>query len=247
MRDNNTYIVYEKIRDNSPRIKQFISIFKDNYINAKGSETLKKIFNVERAVFDYSKPVELIHDLMIMANVGKEDIILDSFAGSGTTGHAVLDLNKNDDGNRKFILVELEKDVVKEITTERLKRAIKLFDYDGGFEYCELTKPLFDQEGQIDKECDFNQLANYIYFTETQTNVELKAIKGNKIGEYNGIYYYLLFKAKNKNILNHGFLESLKKDGTPKIVYADQCMVDDDILEQYNIIFKQIPYEVRVY
>lgn len=247
MRDNNTYIVYEKIRDNSPRIKQFISIFKDNYINAKGSETLKKIFNVERAVFDYSKPVELIHDLMIMANVGKEDIILDSFAGSGTTGHAVLDLNKNDDGNRKFILVELEKDVVKEITTERLKRAIKLFDYDGGFEYCELTKPLFDQEGQIDKECDFNQLANYIYFTETQTNVDLKAIKGNKIGEYNGIYYYLLFKAKNKNILNHGFLESLKKDGTPKIVYADQCMVDDDILEQYNIIFKQIPYEVRVY
>jgi len=107
-RDDGTYIVYEKIRDGSTRIKQFISIFKDNYINAKGSERLKKLFNTERAIFDYSKPVELILDLMIMANLEKDAIVLDSFAGSGTTAHAVMELNREDKGNRKFILIEME-------------------------------------------------------------------------------------------------------------------------------------------
>ncbi|GAI81232.1 unnamed protein product, partial [marine sediment metagenome] len=95
-----------------------------------------------------------------------DDIILDSFAGSGTTGYAVLDLNKIDGKKRKFILIEME-DYAKDITAERVKRAIKKYDYNDGFEFCELDKPLFNEERQIEEECSFEQLATYIYFTET--------------------------------------------------------------------------------
>jgi len=246
-RKDGTYIVYEKIRDNSPKIKQFISIFKDNYINAKGSERLKKLFNTQRAIFDYSKPVELILDLMIMANLDKDSIILDSFAGSGTTGNAVMELNRGDKGNRKFILIEMEDDVAKKITAERIKRAIKQEGYKEGFEYCELDKPLFNEEGQIEETCNFNQFATYIYFTETQTNIDKKQISGNFIGEYSETDYYLIYKEKLKNVLNKSFLNKIKKNKNKKVIYADKCLIDEDILKEYNIQFKQIPYEVKVY
>lgn len=106
-RDDGTYIVYEKIRDDSPKIKQFTTLFKDEYINAKGTEEIKRLFESERAVFDYSKPINLIYDLMLMSNVNDGDIVLDFFSGSATTAHAVMQLNAEDGGNRKFIMVQL--------------------------------------------------------------------------------------------------------------------------------------------
>ena len=106
-REDGTYIVYEKIRDDSPKIKQFTTWFSEKYINAKGTEQLKTLFNTERAIFDYSKPTVLIEDLLIMATENDEDIILDFFSGSATTAHAVMNLNAEDGGNRKFIMVQL--------------------------------------------------------------------------------------------------------------------------------------------
>ncbi|MDD2505181.1 MAG: site-specific DNA-methyltransferase [Bacilli bacterium] len=103
-RDNGTYIVYEKIRDDSEKIKQFTTMFKDKYLNAKGGEALKKIFKTSMSIFDYAKPVELIKDLIVMSNCDDDAVILDFFAGSGTTGQAVLELNNDDGGNRTFIL-----------------------------------------------------------------------------------------------------------------------------------------------
>ncbi len=141
----------------------------------------------------------------------------------------------------------MEESVAKDITAQRVKRAVSSEQYNDGFEYCELGKPLFDEEGQIDEECDFKQLANYIYFTETQTNIDLKAIKDNYIGSFNETQYYLLFREKGENILDKSFLKTFKKDGTIKVVYADKCILDDHVLDEYNIIFKQIPYEIRVY
>ena len=246
-RENRTYIVYEKLRDDSPRIKQFISIFKDNYINAKGSEMLKKLFGSQRAIFDYSKPVELISDLLVLANTSKDAIILDSFAGSGTTGHAVMEINKIDKGHRKFILIEMEDEVVNKITAKRLKNAIKLNNYKETFDYCELDSPLFDESGKINEACSFNQLATYVYFTETHTNINKKIINKNYLGEKGGTEYYLLFKSKGNNILNRSFFRTLKNSENKKVIYADKCLIDNDILEKHNIIFKQIPYEVKVY
>lgn len=95
----------------------------------------KKEFNTERATesfvdlgftkndFPRTKPVGLIKAILEIAT-DKDSLVLDSFAGSGTTGHAVLDLNREDGGNRRFILVEMEDAIAREVTAERLRRVI---------------------------------------------------------------------------------------------------------------------------
>ena len=210
-----------------------------------GTKELKELFSGEK-IFAYPKPIYLVKKV-IQSATNSEDIILDSFAGSGTTGHAVLDLNKEDGRNRKFILVELEDKVAKDITAERVKRSIKKYGYNDGFEYCELDKPLFDENGQINKDCTFEQLANYIYFTETNTNIDRNKVSKEFIGEHNENEYYLLFDGMGKNVLDRDFLKKLEKNGKRKVIYADKCLVDDRTLEKNKIQFKQIPYEVKVY
>lgn len=193
------------------------------------------------------KPIAFIKHLLKIASTGEEDIVLDSFAGSGSTGHAVLDLNKEDGGNRKFILVEIGDRIAKEITATRIKNAIQKNQYNDGFEYCELSKPLFDEEGQIEDTCDFDQFATYIYFTETQTNIDPAKVSANFIGEHGETEYYLIYKEKGANVLGKSFLKKLRKNDSTKVVYADKCMIDDAMLEKHNVVFKQIPYEVKVY
>ena len=128
-----------------------------------------------------------------------------------------------------------------------MKRSIEKYGYKDGFEYCELDKPLFNQDGQIEQECTFEQLATYIYFTETNTNIDRKAISGNFIGGYDETEYYLIFKEKGKNILSKEFIKKLGKDSKRKVIYADKCLIDERTLEKHRIQFKQIPYEVKVY
>ena len=217
--------------------------------NEDATAEISSLFNKEiGTTFDYPKPTSLIKYLvkMVTANSDEEVIILDSFAGSGTTGHAVLDLNKEDSGNRKFVLIEMVDEVAKNVTAERVKRAIKKYEYDAGFEYCELDEPLFDERGQINEECSYDELATYVYFTETQTNLEKKTIKKPFIGESHGTSYYLIYAGKDKNDLTRVTIEKLKLTG-PAVIYADRCLVDEDELEENGIVFKQIPYEIKVY
>ncbi|RPF68103.1 site-specific DNA-methyltransferase [Helicobacter pylori] len=139
-----------KISDSKPykieyfnRTKNISSIeFLDNkYSNDMSNKKLQSIFNVKN-IFDYSKPVELI-SFLIDQTTNEGDIILDFFAGSGTTVHAVMELNAEDKGNREFILVQIDeeikedksaydfcknvlkstKPVISDITIERVKRA----------------------------------------------------------------------------------------------------------------------------
>ena len=111
----------------------------------------------------------------------KDSVILDSFAGSGTTAHAVMAVNKEDGGNRKYILIEMENEVAKKITAERVKRSIKKHGFKDGFEFVELGKPLFNEKGQISEGCSYDELASYVYFTETQTNINKKLINSPSI------------------------------------------------------------------
>lgn len=196
--------------------------------------------------FNTPKPLKLLKRVLAIAT-DKSSLVLDSFAGSGTTGHAVLDLNKEDGGNRRFIMVEMEDGVAKDITAERMKRAIKKYKYKDGFEYCVLDKSLFNEHGQIEESCDFKQFATYIYFTETQTNIDARKISGNYIGESGETEYYLLYKGKLQNDLDKSALKIINGTDKRKVIYADRCLLDDDILAKHNIVFKQIPYEVKVY
>lgn len=251
-------IWFGKSGDNVPSVKIFLSEVQQGTVpitwwdrkfagdNQEAKQELKAIFNKENLPFETPKPVRLIKRILQIAT-NKDDIILDSFAGAGTTGHAVLSINKEDSGTRKFILVELEDEIAKKVTAERVKRAIENEKHDSGFEFCELDKPLFNEEGHIEEECSFEQLATYVYFTETNTNLDKKAIDKQCIGEYNETEFYLLFKEKGKNILNKDFLKKINKNNKKKIIYADKCLIDDKTLEKHKIQFKQIPYEVKVY
>jgi adenine-specific DNA-methyltransferase len=203
---------------------------------------LKEVFQSEKFPFDNPKPTRLIKKILQVAT-NKEDIILDSFAGSGTTAHAVLDLNKEDGGNRKFILVELEKKIAREITSERVRRVAK--DLGGGFEYMELDGPLFDERGNISPGVDFDDLAKYIYFTETHTS--MGKAKGNYLGEFGGVHYFLFFDGIGGNVLNKKSVAALSKISGPKVVYADKSLLDEATLVKYQITFKQIPYEIKIY
>ncbi len=141
-RSDGTYIVYEKIRDDSNREKQFISIFKDEYINAKGTEEIKKLFQIEKSYFDYAKPVNLVNDLILMSKVSDGDIVLDFFSGSATTAHAVMQLNAEDGGKRQFIMVQLP-----ELTDEKSEA------FKAGYKnICEIGKERIRRAGAKIKE-----------------------------------------------------------------------------------------------
>ena len=131
-RENGTYIVYEKVRGLKTKNKQFTTWFADNYINARGSESLKRIFGTMMSVFDYAKPVELVLDICFMSNC-PNGIILDFFAGSGTTMQATMQLNAEDGGHRQCILVtNNESNICEEITYERNRRVIQGYTKPNG-------------------------------------------------------------------------------------------------------------------
>lgn len=104
------------------------TIWLDSELNMDESrKVVKRIFG--KSIFDFPKPVPLVDRILEMAT-SIDSIVLDSFAGSGTTAHAVLDANKKDNGNRKFILIECE-DYVDTLTAERVRRVIKGYPFKG--------------------------------------------------------------------------------------------------------------------
>ena len=185
-------IWFGKSGNNFPRIKQFLSevkqgrkassllSYKDYGHTDEAKKDLKKIFSeMEEIPFQTPKPVKLIKNLIILGS-NDGDIILDSFAGTGTTAQAVLELNDEYNGNRKFILSELDQSISKNVTAERLKRVIVGYDVNkqngtsekveglgGGFRYCKLAEPLFDRYGNVREGVTFKQLAYHIFFSET--------------------------------------------------------------------------------
>ena len=147
-RKDGSYIVYQKIRKDKEKNKQLTSVLTE-FLNADGSEDLKNIFNTLMAIFDYAKPKNLISSL-IKNYPDDNAIILDFFAGSGTTGHSVLDLNNIDYGNRTFILCQSNETTDKtpngiayDVTSKRLKRIMTGECYDGtkDFEWIKKNKP----------------------------------------------------------------------------------------------------------
>jgi adenine-specific DNA-methyltransferase len=124
--------------------------------NSDGTKDLKTLFPEVKKVFSYPKPVKLIkHLLKIVDN--KNAIVLDFFAGSGTTAQATLDINKEDGGNRLFVLIE-QMNYVETLTVERVKRAIKHFGYNSGFVYLELLELNHIFVSRIKKESDKSKL-----------------------------------------------------------------------------------------
>jgi len=223
----------------------------DNIYTQHGTKEISCLFK-DSQTFQFAKPSELILQILKIANLDSNDIILDSFAGSGTTAQAVLKLNKEDGGNRKFILIELDPKICKKITSERVKKVTKGYSCDtqkiegtgGGFQYAVLDKKLFNSDGTINDECTFEELASYLYFRETKTILDTKKINKTLLDTHNDTQIHLMFDGIGKNNLDRKFLMNLDKN-KDKIIYADKCTLDDSTLEKQKTVFKQIPYEVK--
>lgn len=220
--------------------------------NKKASRDVKSILGVD-CKFDYPKPIEMIDRILKIASVGKEDIVLDSFAGSGTTAHAVLNMNKSDGGNRKFILVEMG-DYADTITAERVKRVINGYGEGknavegtgGNFSYYELGNPLFMQDGTINDEVDITEVRKYVWYTETN-GIEYKEDIQEKyfLGSYNDTAYYFYYEKDRVTILDYEFLTSVHKKEQAYVIYADSCALSDSDLQKWNITFKKIPRDIE--
>lgn len=217
---------------------------------------LRKIFEGKK-VFPNPKDHEVIMRL-IRYVTGPNDIILDSFAGSGSTGHAVLQLNKEDNSFRHFVLIEMLPKIAQTITSERVRRVINgisnISPLGGGFRYCELGEPLFDETGRIRENVRFADLARHVYFTATGETLPRERVgKSPLIGiTSNGVAIYLLYNGilKDKspaggNVLTSETLNFLPPHKGPKIVYAAACRLSEARRNREQIKFMQTPYSIK--
>lgn len=133
----------------NPGMKPYSTIYylDNTFSNDQGKKNLDLIFKNSSSLFKNPKPVSLIKQLLKMIEMEPEGIVLDFFAGSGTTGQAVLELNKEDGGNRKFILcTNNDKGIAYDVTAKRLKRVMTGCCYDGSndFDWIKNNEPLGD-------------------------------------------------------------------------------------------------------
>jgi len=256
--------------DAVPRMKKFLSEMKDGVTpksiwlynevgsNDDAKKPIKELFGDN--LFATPKPVELIKRIITLST-SENDIILDSFSGSGTTAQAVLALNKEDGSNRKFILVEQE-DYANSITAERVRRVIKgvptakselLKKGTGGsFSYFELGATI-EMESLLRGQNlpSFTEFARYLFYTATGEEFNEKNIdtKTGFIGESKNYEVYLFYKDDiewlKQNALTLDRCKALPKfKGKQRLVFAPAKYVDDYTLLEYRIDFCQLPYEI---
>lgn len=215
-----------------------------------GTLQLKKIF--EHKTFQTPKSVDFIEYCLHQAT-DKNSIVIDSFAGSGTTAHAVLNLNKKDNGNRKFILIETE-EYAERITSERVKRVIKGYGVEdkltegtgGSFDFYELGQPLFKVDGNLNETVGIEKIRQYVYYTETKSAFSETKHADNKhfLGKHNDTAYYFNYEKDEVTTLDHAFLATMKTKAEQYVIYADNCLLTKDFMTKHHIIFKKIPRDI---
>jgi adenine-specific DNA-methyltransferase len=215
--------------------------------NQDSEKEIQDIFHERK--FDYSKPSKLIQNL-INSITEKNSIILDSFSGSGTTAHAVLNLNKTDGGNRKFILIELE-DYAETITAERVKRVINGYGTTegtgGSFDFYELGMPIFKTDNNLNEMADEERIREYIYYVETKQKLvrKRKAEHFYLLDTYQDTGYYFYYEKEKITTLSLETLNIVTEKAEQYIIYADNCLLDKDYMVAKNIIFKKIPRDIK--
>ena len=217
------------------------------YENRQSAAELKKL-NLD---FNYAKPIRLIEYLLTISQMEKDAIVLDSFAGSGTTAHAVLNMNKADGGHRKFILVEMM-DYADSITAERVKRVIRGYGEGknavegtgGNFSFYDLGEPLLVGDC-LNEAVAPEKIREYIWFMETEQPYAPPS-GGNPyyLGKHNSTGYYFYYVPQRVTVLDYAFLSTIteKADGT--VIYADRCSISEDKLAKMGVTFKKIPRDI---
>lgn len=247
-----------------PNIKRFLSEVKQgitpinffDYQFAGHTDTanreIKELFGEK--LFDTPKPSLLIQRILELAT-DRDSIILDSFAGSGTTAHAVLNLNKRDGGNRKFILIEMM-DYAESITAERVRRVMKGYGQGdkavegtgGSFDFYTLGVPLFTDGNLLNEEVGVERIREYIWFTETRSTAPAMALDAAPnpyyLGRHQDTAYYFVYEKEDLTTLDHDLLATLPAKGERTVIYADNCLLPKKFMEQHGIVFKKIPRDI---
>ncbi len=260
--------------NNMPRLKRYLSDVKDGvvpqtmwfYKDVGHTQEAKKEllevveFDSSDDVFITPKPTRLIQRILQIAT-DKDSLILDSFAGSGTTAHAVLKQNAEDGGNRRFILVEMDDQIARKVTAERVRRVAGGYTnakgeavpgLGGGFQFCRLSaEPLFAPDGQIRPDVSYAQLAEFVWFAETGAGYA-GAMDGPLLGVHEGRAIYLLYNGILKdrsigggNVLTGPVFDVLPKFAGPKVIYAGANRMGGRAARE-GVTFKQTPYALEV-
>jgi adenine-specific DNA-methyltransferase len=232
--------------------------------NSSGTTLLRQIMGGGK--FPQPKPVELIRYILQMVR-DKNALVLDSFAGSGTTAHAVLDLNKEDGGNRKFILVECE-DYADSITAERVRRVIKgvpdtkdeklKSGLGGSFSFFELGEPI-ELESILEgsRLPSYLDLARYVFYTATSEEFLPEKVDEDRhfIGESKDYEVYLFYKPDLTYLKSTALTLDIAKTlgeytGKKKLVFAPTKYLDlndSELLAKHGlkgIEYCQLPFEI---
>jgi adenine-specific DNA-methyltransferase len=223
----------------------------------------------ERSDFDGQKPERLIQRILTLAT-SPGDLVLDSFLGSGTTAAVAHKMG------RRYIGIEMGEQAKTHCVT-RLKKVIDGeqggiseavgWKGGGGFRFFKLGEAIFDSEGRIKSDISFENLAAHIYFTETKTPMRSSKKKSAFLGIHNDTAFALLYNGilgdksiGGGNVLTHNTLNHImndidaasKKKGEPLsynalVIYGEATRLTNVSLKSNNIIFKQTPYDIKVW
>lgn len=232
-----------------------------------GSSHLNEIMGEK--VFDQPKPWELIAYLLsierqVDKNERNESIVMDSFAGSGTTAEAILRLNCEDGGSRRFIMVECE-DYADNITAERVRRVIRGVPnatdkqlkegLGGSFAYCTLGEAIdIDSLLQGDSLPSFSDLASYLLHTATGISASPGRLDASDADGHfyssDAKDYYLIYEPSLEFLrdgvaaLNLERAERIREKGRPAVVFAAATYISQSVLSKWHVTFCQLPYEL---
>ena len=264
---------------NEPRAKRYLSEVQEGQppdvflspeivgFNKEGTSELRNIFG-EGGVFPQPKPIKFIKFLLELLR-SKDAIILDSFAGSGTTAHAVMEQNREDGGSRRFILVEVEPKIARKITAVRLERVSEGYTYEqkgrlqhvfgteGTFSYYHVGETFLEKE-----EIPFSEMAQLLFFKETGTpmavDTVVSLVEGMDIPSYgacnaneryrraflgsaDSVGVYLL---NSDDILTEDLIDRLPRHDGSKIIHCGGTQLTEATLKQLGITFRQMPYNL---
>lgn len=252
-------ILWPSSPNGRPRKKQFFADLTSKYTGyssivgvdcytSNGTKEQLEIFG--SAVFAFPKSVNLVKELVEQV-IDKNDIVLDSFAGSGTTAHAVMQLNMEKHTTSKFILIETM-GYAEKITSERAKRVICGYGSNGNtvagtggsFSFYELGAPLLIGENLNDA-VSTEKIREYIYYMETrQALPPASDAEPMLLGVHHGAAYYFNYDKNAGTTLNRAFLRTIRTRAEAYVIYADTCVLSEQELEKFHITFKKIPRDI---
>lgn len=241
---------YYKIFADEQKERQVETIWfhKEVGSNRTAMRELKMLFGGEKN-FNTPKPISLVERIVEICTL-ENSIVLDCFAGSGTTAQAVMNMNKKDGGKRKFILIESE-NFIENITVERVRRVAQGYSgisgTGGDFSFYEMGESLFNNQRMLNESIDIEKIREYIWYMETRQ--DYKNNLPESLGKYflgtnQGTDYYFFYEKDDTTILNFDFLSTLQKIASAYVIFADVCTIDEKELMRLNISFKKIPRDI---